>query len=76
MMESEFVQQSKDYQRVEQAIGYLEANFRHCPSLDEIASSVHLSKFHFQRLFKRWVGISPTQFLHFLTLEYAKESSQ
>jgi AraC family transcriptional regulator of adaptative response/methylated-DNA-[protein]-cysteine methyltransferase len=34
---------------------------------------VHLSKYHFQRLFKRWAGISPTQFLHFLTLEYAKE---
>jgi AraC family transcriptional regulator of adaptative response/methylated-DNA-[protein]-cysteine methyltransferase len=73
MMESEFAQQSRDYHRVEQAIGYLEANFRGRPSLDEIASSVHLSRYHFQRLFKRWVGISPTQFLHFLTLEYAKE---
>ena len=73
MMESEFAQQSRDYHRVEQAIGYLEANFRDRPSLDEIASSVHLSRYHFQRLFKRWAGISPTQFLHYLTLEYAKE---
>jgi AraC family transcriptional regulator of adaptative response/methylated-DNA-[protein]-cysteine methyltransferase len=65
--------QASDYQRVEQAIHYLEANFHTQPSLDEIANSVHLSKYHFQRLFKRWAGISPTQFLHFLTIEYAKQ---
>ena len=73
MIKNEFAQQSSDYQRVEEAIHYLEANFRQHPNLDQVASSVHLSKYHFQRLFKRWAGISPTQFLHFLTLEYAKE---
>lgn len=62
-----------DYRRVEQAILFLEANFREQPSLDEIAASVDLSKFHFQRLFKRWAGISPTQFVRFLTVEYAKD---
>ena len=62
-----------DYDRVEQAIRYIEDNFRDQPALDEIAASVHLSKHHFQRLFKRWAGISPTQFLQFLTLEYAKQ---
>jgi AraC family transcriptional regulator of adaptative response/methylated-DNA-[protein]-cysteine methyltransferase len=76
MMKSDFTQQADDYQRVEQAIRFLEANFRRHPSLDEIAESVHLSKYHFQRLFKRWAGISPTQFLQFLTLEYAKERLQ
>ncbi len=64
---------TEDYQRIEQAIHYLEDNFRNQPTLEEIAASVHLSPYHFQRLFKRWAGISPTQFLHFLTLEYAKE---
>lgn len=73
MMKHDFAPQADDYQRVEQAIRFLEANFRRHPSLDEIADSVHLSKYHFQRLFKRWAGISPTQFLQFLTLEYAKE---
>ncbi len=58
---------------VEQAIRFLEAHFRRQPTLDEIAASVHLSKYHFQRQFTRWAGISPTQFLHFLTVEYAKE---
>lgn len=67
------LEQSEDYQRVAQAIRYLEANFKDQPSLDEIATAVHLSKFHFQRLFKRWAGVTPTQFLHYLTVEYAKE---
>jgi AraC family transcriptional regulator, regulatory protein of adaptative response / methylated-DNA-[protein]-cysteine methyltransferase len=58
---------------VEAAIRFLEANFRRQPRLEEIARSVHLSKYHFQRLFTRWAGVSPTQFLHFLTLDYAKE---
>jgi AraC family transcriptional regulator of adaptative response/methylated-DNA-[protein]-cysteine methyltransferase len=73
MMTSTFAGQASDYRRVEQAIRYLHENFRAHPSLDEIAESVHLSKYHFQRLFKRWAGISPSQFLQFLTLEYAKQ---
>jgi AraC family transcriptional regulator of adaptative response/methylated-DNA-[protein]-cysteine methyltransferase len=76
MMKTDFAQQSSDYQRVAAAIHYLEANYRQHPSLDEIADSAHLSKYHFQRLFKRWAGISPTQFMQFLTLEYAKERLQ
>ena len=76
MMTTQLAQQATDYARIEQAIRFLEENFRQQPSLDEIASSVHLSKYHFQRLFKRWAGISPTQFLQFLTLEYAKEQLQ
>jgi AraC family transcriptional regulator of adaptative response/methylated-DNA-[protein]-cysteine methyltransferase len=73
MTENTLTQQSIDYQRVERAIAFLEANYRAQPSLDEIAASVHLSKYHFQRLFKRWAGVSPTQFAHYLTVEYAKE---
>jgi AraC family transcriptional regulator of adaptative response/methylated-DNA-[protein]-cysteine methyltransferase len=72
MKTMELTQQSVDYRRVETAIRFLEASFRRQPNLDEIARSVHLSKYHFQRLFRRWAGVSPTQFLHFLTLEYAK----
>jgi AraC family transcriptional regulator of adaptative response/methylated-DNA-[protein]-cysteine methyltransferase len=67
------MQLSADYQRIEQAILALEKNFRRQPSLDEIARSVALSEYHFQRLFSRWVGISPKRFLQFLTKEYAKE---
>lgn len=71
-----YPEQLVDYQRIEQAISFLEANFRRQPSLEEIAASVHLSKYHFQRLFKRWAGVSPGQFIQFLTVEYAKERLQ
>ena len=70
------LEQSEDYQRIAEAIRYLENNFQEQPSLDEIAAAVHLSKYHFQRLFKRWAGVTPTQFLHYLTIEYAKERLQ
>lgn len=66
-------QAARDYQRVEQAIVFLEQNFHRQPSLGEVARSVYLSEYHFQRLFTRWVGISPKRFLQFLTKEYAKE---
>ena len=59
----------RDYERIEKAIQYLN---RHCdrqPSLAEVAQSAHLSEFHFQRVFKRWAGISPKRFLQFLTAE-------
>ena len=66
-------QLSDDYRRVEQAILYLENNAHRQPSLKEIAASVSLSEYHFQRLFTRWVGISPKRFLQFLTKERAKQ---
>ncbi len=64
--------QSEDYRRVEKAIQFIENHFRSQPTLDQIAASVSLSRYHFDRLFKRWAGISPIQFLQFLTLDYAK----
>jgi AraC family transcriptional regulator of adaptative response/methylated-DNA-[protein]-cysteine methyltransferase len=64
---------SEDYQRIAQAIQFIEANVHHQPSLEEIAASVHLSEYHFQRLFTRWAGISPKRFMKFLTKESAKE---
>jgi len=66
-------QLARDYTRVEKAIVFLESNHHHQPALNEIAASVGLSEFHFQRLFSRWVGISPKRFLQFLTKEYAKD---
>lgn len=62
-----------NYQRIEQAIHYLEENFQRQPELDEIAEKVHLSPFHFQRIFTEWAGISPKRFLQYLTTGYLKE---
>lgn len=66
-------QASFDYDMVEKAITYIETHHEKQPSLARIASSVNLSEFHFQKLFSRWVGISPKRFLQFLTKEYAKK---
>ncbi|RMF62284.1 MAG: methylated-DNA--[protein]-cysteine S-methyltransferase [Calditrichaeota bacterium] len=71
-MTSHYEELCYDYQRVERAIQFLETHFQEQPSLHQIAAHVHLSEFHFQRLFRRWVGISPKRFLQFLTKEHAK----
>lgn len=62
-----------DYQRIEEAISFLEKYATEQPTLDEVAEHIGLSPFHFQRLFKRWAGISPKRFLQFLTVENAKQ---
>lgn len=66
-------QASRDYQRIALAIQFIEENASSQPPLTEIAASVHLSEYHFQRLFQRWVGISPKRFLQHITKEYAKQ---
>ena len=62
----------REYQRIEEALRFVAANYKSQPDLAEIASHVHLSEAHFQRLFKRWAGVSPKQFLQYLTLDYAR----
>lgn len=64
---------SQDYQLIEQAIRFIEANAARQPELEEVAKAVGMSEFHFQRTFTRWAGISPKRFLQFLTKEHAKE---
>jgi AraC family transcriptional regulator, regulatory protein of adaptative response / methylated-DNA-[protein]-cysteine methyltransferase len=61
-----------DYARIERAMRFLNLNYLQRPALDEIAAQVHLSPFHFERLFQRWAGTSPKRFLQFLTKERAK----
>jgi AraC family transcriptional regulator of adaptative response/methylated-DNA-[protein]-cysteine methyltransferase len=63
---------SQHYKLIEQAIQYIEANVQRQPELEEIASSVGLSEYHFQRIFTQWAGISPKRFMQFLTKEHAK----
>jgi AraC family transcriptional regulator of adaptative response/methylated-DNA-[protein]-cysteine methyltransferase len=61
-----------DYARIEQAILFIESNFRRQPPLEEIAAGVGLSPFHFQRLFRRWAGVSPKRFIQYLTANHAE----
>jgi AraC family transcriptional regulator, regulatory protein of adaptative response / methylated-DNA-[protein]-cysteine methyltransferase len=61
-----------DYDRIAEAIAFLRDRYPEQPDLATIAQHVHLSEYHFQRLFTRWAGISPKRFLQYLTVEYAK----
>lgn len=63
---------TRDYERVERAIRFLEANVHRQPGLAEVARVVSLSEYHFQRLFSRWAGVSPKRFLQFVTAGHAR----
>lgn len=63
---------NNDYDRIASAIHFIKDNFRQQPSLEAIAEHVHLSPFHFQKLFSDWAGVSPKKFLQYLSIEYAK----
>ncbi len=67
------MQAEVDYKRIERAIHYIREHHTAQPSLEDIAEHVHMSPYHFQRLFTKWAGISPKKFLQYLTLQYAKE---
>ena len=65
-------QQALDYKRIAEAISFLKENFKSQPNLEEAAAHVHLSPFHFQRMFREWAGVSPKQFLQYLSATHAK----
>jgi len=65
-----------DFERIEKAIRYIQENFKSQPELDEVASHIYLSPFHFQKLFKEWAGVSPKKFLQFISIEHAKKMLQ
>ena len=57
---------------VVEALSYLIANQVQQPGLDELAKAVGMSPSRLQRVFSDWVGISPKNFLQYLTKESAK----
>ena len=66
-------QQQINYNRIAEAIEYIKTNFKDQPNLDEVAEQVHLSPFHFQRLFSEWAGTTPKKFLQYTSIEHAKK---
>lgn len=66
-------QDKLNYDRIAEAIDFINNNFKSQPNLDEVAEKVHLSPFHFQRLFSEWAGTSPKKFLQYITVEHAKK---
>ena len=66
------VPEPRPYTLIAEAIRYLDAHQREQPTLAALARHVGLSEFHLQRLFTAWAGVSPKQFLHYLTWENAR----
>lgn len=66
-------QESLDFNRIKKAIEYISENYKYQPSLDKISEHIHLSPFHFQRLFKEWAGVSPKRFLQYISIQHAKQ---
>ncbi len=68
MNEQEYI----NYTRIAEAIEYIQQNYTEQPTLEEIAKKVHLSPFHFQKMFTDWAGVSPKKFLQFISVQHAK----
>ena len=62
-----------NYNRIAEAIDYIKHNFKAQPNLDEVAEKIHVSPFHFQRMFTDWAGVSPKKFLEYISIEHAKD---
>jgi len=67
---------SKYYLDIKKAIEYFDKNFKYQPKLEDVAAHVGMSKHHFSRIFKEYVGVTPMQFLQATTLTHAKERLQ
>ncbi len=65
-------QQQINYERIEKAIHFIRKSFKTQPSLEDIAEAVHVSPFHFQRMFTDWAGVSPKKFMQYISLDHAK----
>jgi len=64
----------RDYDRIAEALAYLGENWRDHPDLDAAARSVGLSPHHFQRVFTRWVGLSPKKYVGALAHGAARDA--
>ena len=61
-----------DYDRIERSINFIAQHLHDQPSLEQIAAAVHVSQYHFQRMFLKWAEVSPKKFAQFTSLSHAK----
>jgi AraC family transcriptional regulator, regulatory protein of adaptative response / methylated-DNA-[protein]-cysteine methyltransferase len=67
------VKAPEDYERIRSAIAFLTASAEEQPSLDALAQAMDLSPAHAQKLFKRWCGLSPKEFVQSIALDRARQ---
>jgi AraC family transcriptional regulator of adaptative response/methylated-DNA-[protein]-cysteine methyltransferase len=65
---------SRDFGRIARAIRFIDGRFREQPRLADIAAQAGLSEFHFNRLFRRWAGVTPKQYLSYVTGTAARKA--
>ena len=63
---------TRDYDHVREAIAFLTRHWIEQPSLEQLAEHLGLSPAHCQRLFKRWCGLSPKEFVQAITVDHAR----
>jgi len=63
---------SHDYDLVRRAIRFLSEQWTEQPDLDRLARHLGLSPAHCQKLFKRWCGLSPKEFVQAITVDHAR----
>ncbi|MFY0614900.1 MAG: bifunctional helix-turn-helix domain-containing protein/methylated-DNA--[protein]-cysteine S-methyltransferase [Hyphomicrobiaceae bacterium] len=63
---------ARDYDAVRRAIAFLSEHWLEQPELDDLAGHLGLSAAHCQKLFKRWCGLSPKEFLQAITIDNAR----
>ncbi|WP_101690622.1 bifunctional helix-turn-helix domain-containing protein/methylated-DNA--[protein]-cysteine S-methyltransferase [Dysgonomonas massiliensis] len=62
-----------NFERISKAIEFINSNYKNQPSLNDVAEQINLSPYHFQKLFTEWAGVSPKQFLQYISLSHAKD---
>jgi AraC family transcriptional regulator of adaptative response/methylated-DNA-[protein]-cysteine methyltransferase len=63
---------SRDYDHIRRAIAFLSETWTEQPSLERLAQHLGLSPAHCQKLFKRWCGLSPKEFVQSITVDNAR----
>ncbi|NQY24199.1 MAG: methylated-DNA--[protein]-cysteine S-methyltransferase [Campylobacteraceae bacterium] len=72
-MSEKILSNNENHKKMEEVIKYIDEHFKEQPDIDTLASYIGMSKYHFIRVFKEYVGVTPMQFLQSITLNYAKE---
>ena len=66
-------QATRDYDLIRKAITFLSEHWNDQPGLDLLAAHLNLSQAHCQKLFKRWCGLSPKEFVQAITIDHARD---
>lgn len=64
---------SRDYAIIRRAIAFLSETWDEHPDLDRLARHLGLSPAHCQKLFKRWCGLSPKEFVQAIAADHARK---